>query len=382
MSGAGDVRPVEGGDRLSVLLLTDVEGSTEHWHRDPQQMGAAMDLVDMAVERSVAPGAGDIVRARGEGDSHFVVFTGAMAAVRAAATLQRLLRETAWPAGLVLRVRVALHAGDVKQRGNDYEGIAINRTARLRSTAHGGQVVVSRAVVELTGADMTDGLRFESLGRHLVRDLPGWTEIFQLCGPSMDRDFPSLVTLDTGCLRLRRSCISMRLDLPTPRGRGVPERSGMLLATSSMCSRPHFRPPAVNTSSSSATVALHCSPTPTRASPSREPHGPLQVGTKYPCVAPYTSAASSSYTRSPSGHCYSLQMRWSGERHRIASRSAAPQARYSVQTRTSSSSTELRDMRHRECAIRSDRAAVMARRGSTARSHPLVGWLLPPRHPY
>ena len=127
-----------------------------------------------------------------------MVFTGALAAVRAAATLQRLLRETTWPAGLVLRVRAALHAGDIKQRGNDYEGIAINRTARLRSTAHGGQVVVSRALVELTGADLIDGIRFESLGRHRVRDLPGWTEIFQLCGPSMDRDFPSLVTLDTG----------------------------------------------------------------------------------------------------------------------------------------------------------------------------------------
>jgi class 3 adenylate cyclase len=185
-------------DRLSVLLLTDVERSTEHWHRDPQQMATAMDLVDMAVERAVAPGAGDIVRSRGEGDSHFVVFTGAMSAVRAAATLQRLLRETPWPTGLVLRVRAALHAGDVNQRGNDYEGIAINRTARLRSTAHGGQVVASRALVELTGADLTDGLRFESLGRHRVRDVPGWTEIFQLCGPSMDRDFPSLVTLDTG----------------------------------------------------------------------------------------------------------------------------------------------------------------------------------------
>jgi class 3 adenylate cyclase len=185
-------------ERLSVLLLTDVEGSTEHWHRDPRQMSAAMDLVDVAVEHSVAPGAGDIVRSRGEGDSHFVVFTAAMEAVRAAATLHRLLSETPWPAGLALRVRAALHAGDVKQRGNDYEGIAINRTARLRSTAHGGQVVASRAVVELTGADLPDGLRFESLGRHRVRDLPGWSEIYQLCGPAMDHDFPSLVTLDTG----------------------------------------------------------------------------------------------------------------------------------------------------------------------------------------
>ena len=88
-------------ERLAAPLLTDVERSTEHWHRDPQRMAAAMDLVDMAVERSVAPGDGDIVRSRGEGDSHFVVFR-ATSAVRAAATLQRLLSETPWPAGLVL----------------------------------------------------------------------------------------------------------------------------------------------------------------------------------------------------------------------------------------------------------------------------------------
>lgn len=186
------------GRHLSVLLLTDVEGSTGHWQRDPASMAKAMALVDEAVEQSVVNGAGRIVRSRGEGDSHFVVFTAAMPAVHAAATIQRKLREASWPNGVVLKVRAALHAGDIEQHGDDYEGIAINRTARFRSTAHGGQVVASRAVVELVGADMTDGLRFESLGRHRVRDLSGWTEIFQLCGPHLERNFPTLVTLDTG----------------------------------------------------------------------------------------------------------------------------------------------------------------------------------------
>jgi hypothetical protein len=37
-----------------------------------------------------------------------------------------------------------------------------------------------------------------SLGPHRVRDLPGWTEIFQLRGPLLTDSFPPLVTLDTG----------------------------------------------------------------------------------------------------------------------------------------------------------------------------------------
>ncbi len=43
-----------------------------------------------------------------------------------------------------------------------------------------------------------DDVSFESLGRHRVRDVPGWTEVFQLCGPGLRHDFPSLNTIDTG----------------------------------------------------------------------------------------------------------------------------------------------------------------------------------------
>src|SRR5262245_59033928 len=64
------------GDRelLRVLFLTDVEGSTQHWQRDPTRMSAALDVLDRAVESAVLEDGGEIVRSRGEGDSHFVVF--------------------------------------------------------------------------------------------------------------------------------------------------------------------------------------------------------------------------------------------------------------------------------------------------------------------
>jgi len=112
--------------------------------------------------------------------------------------LQQLLNKADWPGNLALRVRVALHAGDLTIRHGDYDGVAINHAARLRSTCHGGQVVATRAVVDLASPSLDNGLTFESLGRHRVRDAHGWVEIFQLCGPSLPTGFPPLLTLDTG----------------------------------------------------------------------------------------------------------------------------------------------------------------------------------------
>jgi len=183
-------------DEVRALFLTDVEGSTRHWQKEPDDMPAALDLLDRAVDDAVVPLGGEVVRSRGEGDSHFVVFPTASAAVRAAALLQPCLGNAAWPRS-PLDVRIAVHAGEVQRRYADWAGVAISYAARLRSAAHGGQVVVSRAVVELVGEGLGE-LRLASIGRHRIRDLAGWTEVFQLYGPSLRTTFPPLVTLDTG----------------------------------------------------------------------------------------------------------------------------------------------------------------------------------------
>jgi len=197
--GSGSVaRSDRDKELLRVLFLTDVEGSTGHWQRDPTRMSAAMDVLDRAVESAVSGDGGEIVRSRGEGDSHFVVFASAAGAVRSAERLQLLLSEADWPGNIALRVRIAIHAGDLKMRNGAYDGVAIVHAVRLRSTCHGGQVVASRAIVDLATPGLDDRLSFESLGRHRVRDAAGWIEIFQLCGPSLPASFPPLVTLDTG----------------------------------------------------------------------------------------------------------------------------------------------------------------------------------------
>ena len=54
--------PVGDAEQLLVLLLTDVEGSTQHWLRVPRRMPAALDVLDVAVEGAVLPFGGEIVK--------------------------------------------------------------------------------------------------------------------------------------------------------------------------------------------------------------------------------------------------------------------------------------------------------------------------------
>jgi class 3 adenylate cyclase len=184
--------------RLLALCLTDVEDSSTLWREHPNAMPDAITCLDAIVTRATRGSDGTVVKSRGEGDSHFLVFPVVSGAVHAAASMQRDLGCARWTAGVGLRVRIALHVGEVREHDGDYLGLAINRAARLRSIAHGGQIVASTAIAELATDVLDDGLAFVSLGRHRVRDFAGWAEVFQLSGPGLHREFPPLVTAERG----------------------------------------------------------------------------------------------------------------------------------------------------------------------------------------
>src|SRR5919198_5648446 len=134
-----------------TFLFTDVEGSTKLWERHPEQMRVALARHDQLIESLVQQHQGVVVRPRGEGDSRFAVFARATDAVAAAAAIQRALHEEPWPAEAPLRVRMAVHTGEADLRDGDYYGSAVNRCARLRAIAHGGQTLVSSVTADLVG---------------------------------------------------------------------------------------------------------------------------------------------------------------------------------------------------------------------------------------
>jgi class 3 adenylate cyclase len=177
-----------------TFLLTDVEGSSRLWERDAEAMRAAVSLHDEVVERAVAASGGVRPLEQGEGDSVVVAFGQASGAVACALELQRGLHAAEWPEGCELRVRVALHSGEALLReARNYVGPVLNRCARLRAVAHGGQTLVSRATYELVAESLPEDATLRPLGERRLKDLERAEDVFELAYPELPSDFPPLL---------------------------------------------------------------------------------------------------------------------------------------------------------------------------------------------
>src|SRR5687767_6700049 len=159
-------------------------------------MRVALAEHDAVIEFLAESHGGQVVRPRGEGDSRFCVFTRATDAVAAAAAIQRALHEAPWPAETPIRIRMAVHTGEADLRDGDYYGSAVNRAARLRGIAHGGQVVLSQATHDLVRDALPDGLSVRDLGDHRLSDLARPERVFQVQAPGVAAAFPALRSLD------------------------------------------------------------------------------------------------------------------------------------------------------------------------------------------
>ncbi len=169
-----------------TLLLADVEGSTQLWQSQPDQMTAAVALLDRTLADVVVVHAGVRPVEQGEGDSFVIAFSCASDAVACALALQRAPLAP-------IRLRIGVHTGQVQLRDEgNYIGPTINRTARLRDLAHGGQTVLSGATEELAVDWLPADAWLTDLGTHPLRGLPRPERVKQLCHPDLRNEFPPL----------------------------------------------------------------------------------------------------------------------------------------------------------------------------------------------
>jgi predicted ATPase/class 3 adenylate cyclase len=180
-----------------TFLLTDVEGSTRRWEVAPTAMAAAIRRHYEVLEEAIGRHGGVRPVEQGEGDSVVAAFSRASDAVAAALDAQRALTAESWPEGAEVRVRMAVHTGEVQLRGDDnYVGQTLNRCARLRGIGHGGQVLVSAAAAGVLADQLSDGLTLRDLGIHRLRDLGRPEHVWQLVHPDLPAEFGALRSLD------------------------------------------------------------------------------------------------------------------------------------------------------------------------------------------
>lgn len=169
-----------------TLLLADVEGSTRLWQTQPDEMSAAVARLDRAVSDLVTEYRGVRPVEQGEGDSFVVAFARASDAVAFALRLQ--LTPLA-----PISLRIGLHTGEVQLRDEaNYVGPTINRAARLRDLAHGGQTVLSATTSDLIADALPADTWLLDMGLHPLRDLPRPERVAQLCHADLRNDFPPL----------------------------------------------------------------------------------------------------------------------------------------------------------------------------------------------
>ena len=180
-----------------TFLFTDIEGSTRLWEQFPEAMALAHACHGEIVARCVQAHGGHFVRVRGEGDSTFSVFTLPQEALAAATSLQRCLAAEPWPLPSPLRVRAALHTGTAVLSDGDYNSSDVNRCARLRALACGGQTLLSHLTYGLVCDAPPEGVRLQDLGTHRLKDLSRPERIYQALPPGLPADFPPLPSLDS-----------------------------------------------------------------------------------------------------------------------------------------------------------------------------------------
>ena len=159
---------------LCAVVFTDLVGSTERaTNIGDARWKSTLDRHDATIEHEVTGNGGVVVKTTGDGV--LATLPSADRALRAARAIRTRLGHDG------LSVRIGVHVGDVERRGDDVAGIALHIAARVMSLAGPSEVLVTASVpIAATGSHH----RFEPIGDHTLRGIPGTWTLFRDVTPA------------------------------------------------------------------------------------------------------------------------------------------------------------------------------------------------------
>ncbi len=176
-----------------TFLFTDIEGSTkllEHLRGDYATLLAEhYEIMRAAFAKWNGHEIGT------QGDSFFVTFPRAAAAVSCVMEAQRALAAHPWTQGVTVRVRMGLHTGEPLVARTGYVGMDVHLAARIAAVGHGGQVLLSQTTRDLIYQDLPTGASLRDLGEHKLKDIRYPQPIYQLNIQGLPSEFPPLKAL-------------------------------------------------------------------------------------------------------------------------------------------------------------------------------------------
>ena len=179
---------------VTTLLFTDIEASTRLWEQEGERMSRALAQHDALSRAMVERQNGVVVKMTGDG--MYAAFGDPVDALNATVALQQALKDPSVTSGLEFRLRYGLHLGVVERRDEDLFGSPVNRAARIMKAAHGGQILLSQAVVDSVRERLPPSITLRDLGAVRLRDLATSEHVYQLVHPELRQEFPALRSLE------------------------------------------------------------------------------------------------------------------------------------------------------------------------------------------
>ncbi|MGH9160344.1 MAG: alpha/beta fold hydrolase, partial [Vicinamibacteraceae bacterium] len=155
---------------LATMLCLTPDG------RDEPAGGSMDGLHEMACLMSARFGHAQVQR-RDHGV--VVLFDGPARAIRCGCAIRAAAAKLGWP------VKMGVHAGECDVVGGSAQGLAVEICQRLAERARGGEVLVSRTVVDLVAGS---GLRFIYRGAYRLADAPDHWQVFSAAVAERDED--------------------------------------------------------------------------------------------------------------------------------------------------------------------------------------------------
>jgi adenylate cyclase len=165
----------DNSDTNAVIAFTDIAGFTQFTAaRGDAEALALLDL-QTAIVRSALPDRARIVKELGDG--LMLWFAEAGPAVRTGLDLLHRFTEAARD-DTPLWVRMGMHWGTPRPRGDDFVGHDVNVAARIADAAGPGELLVSAETCDALGAPHPD-VRLEELGPVVMKGLPEPVRLFR-----------------------------------------------------------------------------------------------------------------------------------------------------------------------------------------------------------
>jgi predicted ATPase/class 3 adenylate cyclase len=174
-----------------TILTTDIVGSTALLRRYPNDMMSAMDLHDQVLNAAIRRHSGDPFRSTGDGV--LAIFDRPLDAVMAAIEAQREMRRISWGPTGRLQIRLGIHTGLTRARGeSDFFGPALPTATRLQSAANADQILLSGVTVERLATDLLrTPFQLSDLGEHHFKGIEP-IRVHQVSTSDLPNAFPPI----------------------------------------------------------------------------------------------------------------------------------------------------------------------------------------------